>query len=66
MTEQGSDIGLGAVILFALLAGGSIVLTYAAPTQSLSAVGFGAAVSFGSLLLVVQHWAAATAAAGSH
>lgn len=66
MSGQSTDVGLGVIILFGLLAGASIVLTFVAPTQGLSAVGFGAAITFGSLLLVAQHWVAAVAPSGSH
>lgn len=57
MNEQAStDKGLGFVIFFGLLAAAGAVLVYAAPTQSLSAAGFSAAVVFGSVMIVLQHY----------
>lgn len=61
-----TDTGIGAVILFGVLAAASVVATLIAPTQAVSAVGFGAAVVFGGLVIVAQHWSAAVAASRSH
>lgn len=61
-----TDTGLGAAILFGLLAAAGVLLTLFAPSQPLSAIGFGAAIVFGGGVIVVQHWAGTVAASGSH
>jgi|GEM_PF-3495742 len=66
MSAESTDVGIGVTVLFAVLAAGSVLLTVVAPTQAYSAIGFGAAVTFGSLVLVAQHWAAATTPSDSH
>ncbi|MFB6103823.1 MAG: hypothetical protein ABEJ57_01890 [Halobacteriaceae archaeon] len=66
MSAESTDVGIGVTILFAVLAGGSVLLTFVAPSQTWSALGFGAAITFGSLLLVAQHWAAEPIQSDSH
>jgi hypothetical protein len=51
-----TDKSVGFVIFFGLLAAAGAVLVYAAPSQPLSAVGFSAAVVFGSVMIVLQHY----------
>lgn len=53
-THDATDRGIGFAVLFGLLAAAGAVLVYVAPSQPLSALGFAAAVGFGSLLIVVQ------------
>lgn len=61
-----TDTDFGAAIFVAILTVGSVILTLFAPNQAISAIGFGAAMVFGALLIVVQHWSATTTASRSH
>lgn len=51
-TSAQTDRGIGLTVFFGLLALIGAVLVYVAPTQGLSAIGFGGAVLCGSIAIV--------------